>query len=485
MELWKTKAFKRWWEEDWSWDGLRTKYRRPHLYFWPSESYGTLQEVWDSERNELIEFAGRRWTRFHLPPVDPAGNVCPAEVLLKAKDATVWNVLEENLKSAAHRIESRSEVAPEVDSSYTSDFVSMCGIVFAEDFWSERKDLVPHLVADFESAVFLGEFSWSGHISVSCRRALFCDKVLARGATFIGCANFEGASFSGECWFSDASFRVSAEFSGAAFSNPNTAFFSHIQFHQGASFNDAAFSSGGCYFAHSNFVSTGFFDRTTFNGADFSHVTFSSPYPAVFRRATFRGYTRFEGTRFGDEAEFSDTRFEGTAEFKDAVFSGEVKFNGAKFEGEASFAGATPFAEQVDYENATFSDDVNFSDRKFTAHTSFARATFGGVPEFYGADLHADTTFAGARLRGDQNSHAMARPRRQWFQNSRMYDQRPLWKWRRKVRDERYFQEMMEAETHRTPRHLKRRRLRIYKYRHILPFALRAPGMERFDGNMI
>lgn len=354
----------------------------------------------------------------------------------------------------------------------------MCGIVFAKDFWSERKDLVPHLVADFESAVFLGEFSWSGRISVSCRRALFCDKVLARGATFIGCANFEGASFSGECWFSDARFRARAEFSDAAFSNPNTAFFSRIQFHRGASFNNAAFS-GGCYFAHSNFVSTGFFDKTTFDGADFSHVTFSSPYPAVFRRATFRGYTRFEDTRFGNEAEFSDTRFEGAAEFKDALFSGEVRFDGAKFDREASFAGATPFAKQVDFENATFSDDVNFSDRRFTAHTSFARANFGGVPEFYGADLHNDTTFAGARFRGDQNSHAMARPRRQWFQNRRMYDQRPLWKWRRKVMDERHFEEMMEAETHRTPRHLKRRRLRIYKYRYVLPFALRAPGMEK------
>lgn len=478
IDIWKTAAYRRWWEEDWSWEGLRDKSKRPHLYFAPSPSFGTLQDVWRSEESQLIDFAGRRWTRFHLPPVDLVGNVCPSELILKAKDPAAWIPIEERLQSAAQLIDSRLEAPPEVDSGYTRDFVSLNGVVFAEDFWPLRKDFLSHIVADFGSAIFLGRFDWSARISASFQRTLFCDTLHVRGATFVGYSNFNEASFAGECWFSDANFWSSAWFEHADFSNPNTAFFSNIQFRRGASFNDAVFS-GGCYFSYSNFVSTAFFDRVMFASADFSHATFASPYPAVFRRSRFSGYARFEDARFGGEAEFTHTIFEDIADFRDALFSAELKFSDARFAREASFAGGAPFTKEVDFENVTFSDDVTFSDRVFNTHTSFAQSTFRGVPEFYGAGLHPDTTFAGAHFRGDKKSHEIARPRREWFRNARTYDHRPRWRWQRRVRDERFHSEMIEAETSRTPRTLRKRRLKTYKYRLVLPFALRLPGMKR------
>jgi len=53
------KAYTRWWEEDFSWEGLAKKFDKP--------GGRTKQEVWQQQQGFLQEFAGRKWTRLHLP----------------------------------------------------------------------------------------------------------------------------------------------------------------------------------------------------------------------------------------------------------------------------------------------------------------------------------------------------------------------------------------------------------------------------------
>src|SRR3569832_1209342 len=63
-----SNAFRRWWKEDFSWDGLARK------QILKAESRTqTLQENWSEVSVRLIEFAGRRWTIFHVPPHDLNG----------------------------------------------------------------------------------------------------------------------------------------------------------------------------------------------------------------------------------------------------------------------------------------------------------------------------------------------------------------------------------------------------------------------------
>jgi hypothetical protein len=66
-------AFTRWWEEDWSWEGLSEKARTESLGDAPHPQYGNLQRLWQGER--LYQFGGRNWTRLHLPPMDFEGKL--------------------------------------------------------------------------------------------------------------------------------------------------------------------------------------------------------------------------------------------------------------------------------------------------------------------------------------------------------------------------------------------------------------------------
>ena len=404
-EAWR-KAFLRWWDEDWSWEGLGKKHRRASLGGWPDESLATLQDVWREENahDRLIEFGGRKWMRFHLPPFDRNGNPCPADVWNKAKNASCLDDLKARLEAAK---------APDEESlkknglEAVADFAELSGVVFPEDFSCGGETLV----ADLRSVIFLGELS-------STKRVL----ALFEGATFSGYAWFEGATFAGDAGFGGATFAGTASFGGATFSG--YAGFGGATFARDAWFGGATFARDAL-FGDATFAGTASFDGATFSGyARFGDATFAGT--ASFGGATFSGYAGFGGAKFSGDAWFSGAKFSGDAGFVGAKFSGDASFEGAKFSGDASFegatfardagfAGTTPFAKHTSFGSARFRRMADFSGREFKEQTDFSGARFYGVPKFHGAKLHPDTSFLNAKFPGE--GCALPPLRLEWFRH--------------------------------------------------------------------
>ena len=63
--------FRQWWDEDWSWEGLANKPWKG------GDEDSTIQDYWlkEKQKDRLVDFAGRTWTRFHLPLHDLDGNL--------------------------------------------------------------------------------------------------------------------------------------------------------------------------------------------------------------------------------------------------------------------------------------------------------------------------------------------------------------------------------------------------------------------------
>src|ERR1043166_4336295 len=363
-DLWQNehfrKAFQRWWDEDWSWDGLATKYRRANLGSEPDEALGTLQDVWLEEEGNLIRFAGRRWTPFHLPPFDRDGNACPAQLWTKAKDPACAAKLHRRLDAAVWPDES---VLKKVDLHAVTEFADLQGVVFPREF--ELSGDV--LVADFQSAIFISPVA-------------FHEGVLAR---------FNGVTFSGDAGFDGASFSANTHFDGTTFSTF-------------ARFDDATFS-GEAWFVYATFAGYVGFGGATFSGN------------ALFDKATFSGDARFGGAAFASTASFYDVMFYRNASFVGATFSNYVLFSGATFCRTARFGGTTPFARAAAFKSVHFGRGADFSGREFREATDFSSTRFSGVPKFHGAKLHADTSFQNVEFRDGISGRALPRRRLGWF----------------------------------------------------------------------
>ncbi len=289
-------GFQRWWDEDWSWDGLAKRK-------WKDER--SLQDYWAEEKDRLITFAGRTWTRFHLPPFAPDKQLCADYT--KAKSGDFRDLIRGRLPEYT---KADVETAKNEGRASVLDRAFFDGCIFPGWIRQPPRGVV---VARFDHAMFLDD-------------ADFCAQILTAsfdGAQFSGgVALFNKAQFSG----GDASFDYAqfsggyASFDGAQFSG-GFAWFIDAQFSGGgASFDGAQFSGGNAWFENAQFSGGG----ASFEGAQFSHgaATFRGPKGAVFS-----GATNFSGALFKQGADFSGRSFHGKTDFRNTKVYAPLTFN--------------------------------------------------------------------------------------------------------------------------------------------------------------
>jgi uncharacterized protein YjbI with pentapeptide repeats len=407
------ESFRDWWNEDWSWTGLESKSQEHPTNPYTPES---LQDYWRDQENALIDFAGRKWTRFHLPPCDLDGNL--ASPYSAAKGDEFWEGLYARIYSA--RTPTRRNPLENWGGRERFD-----GVVFPG--WQRRSDPDLVLDANFGLALFLGacDFSACKFASLFERARFVVGDVRFTKARFEKYATFLGARFTGgDIHFNDAQFLKGAFFAGAHFFDAATSF-TYAQFFEQGHFGGAYFSGLFVDFAFTLFDGEANFGRAKFScKPSFWNAQLQK---ATFEQAVFSGHSQFEGCRFSGDVSFLEVRFpenanfqksefvEGEVSFKDvlflkdacfddakfagstsflnAEFSGQVSFARARFGGETIFRGSGSFKGLVNFANASFDGDVDFSNRLFTNYTFFTGARFAVPPRFHNCTLHPETFF--------------------------------------------------------------------------------------------
>jgi uncharacterized protein YjbI with pentapeptide repeats len=332
-------AFQEWWDEDWSWEGLPSKVQLGR----PPTGKATLQDYWHDQKNDLIEFAGRRWATVHLPLCNRDGAlVCRQWPHVKGD--IFWRAIEQRLPSVSLPIR-RTIFVEQIDPTPALFY----GVVFPE--W--KKDQSERIIsAFFEKCLFFGRCSFSG--------------------TKIANSFFDDARFIGEAaYFDNTEFLAGGHFSRVQIiCSPST--FSNARFRGGASFRQAklnwpnfcgAIFEGGCDFTDTVLVDSGAY----FVGAEFGG-----------------GYAHFDRVNFDGVADFSFAKFNSLASFTDAKFKYDAYFRCDK---------GGQFSSVADFNGTAFERTADFSGRSFEGTTDFRGAKFGGVPMFYDCELARETLF--------------------------------------------------------------------------------------------
>lgn len=254
----------------------------------------------------------------------------------------------------------------------------------------------------FVKAVFGGESNFCG--------THFSGAAIFESAQFNGEANFRGANFSGPAIFLMAQFPGRPDFDEATFDG--VANFLSAKFNREASFVRAEFKNR-TEFRETEWHGDVQFDKATFDQrADFSNALFRGI--GQFHEAVFRRKALFVGTAFGGEANFANARFDREAFFNAVTFGGPLMVHDATFGSDALFGvgnkglvtrreipGKLDIHDRISmasFRRTVFSGRADFSNRDFVGKTGFRDAIFKIAPEFYGAGLHQDTDFAGAKF---------------------------------------------------------------------------------------
>ncbi|MFP4004811.1 MAG: hypothetical protein ACLFV8_13635, partial [Alphaproteobacteria bacterium] len=204
---WESRAFRDWWEADFSWEGLAAKRQRPR-----DEDSSTLQDYWREQgltEDDLIDFAGRKWTPFHLPLWDLEGNKSP-----KAE----WSG--EQLEAFHAGLKKLLHAAPLPETETRGGGPD--GKDGDEDSAGEEDEGPPPDLPDaFLDGVFIsGDFDISGHEvrgrthltrawvagEFRCTRAKFRGDVFGQWSVIQDWAFFAGARFQGRAVFKSVTF---------------------------------------------------------------------------------------------------------------------------------------------------------------------------------------------------------------------------------------------------------------------------------------
>jgi hypothetical protein len=312
MELWEIDAFRRWWDLDWSWDGLSDKYRRPTLVDPAAKTLGNLQHTWSSESERLFDFGGRQWTRFHLPPFDRRGNPCPTEIWKRAKGQSFLD--EVNLRLAAPNLRNWRKKGNEV---FPTDFADLRGVVFPRLFeMPNNPEMID--ISDFSSCVFLGKLERRNcALALRLEDTIFCDLVTFSDVTFVTrllgdrahcqdmiCA--VNSKFSQDCDFVDATFAESVLFMGILFEK------------------DCRFG-GTTYGSHMRFWKVDFRGKALFAG------TTAFPRDVSFGKARFFREAVFSNRIFTEHTDFAEVQFNQIPDFVGAQLHPDTTFRNAIF----------------------------------------------------------------------------------------------------------------------------------------------------------
>lgn len=354
-----SEAFQRWWDEDYSWDGLKSK---------PSSVAGveTLADYWASEESDLWACGGRKWTRYHLPMHDPKGTPSSkAEWSPTEKQSFLGSVQEMIHRTAqpgtpASDDEGMSAGAMRTSADPRFD-VDLTGLVIPTGFElsGTANGNVDLQAAIFHGPVLIRDSSFS---SIRLARALFRDWFHMTDAAVIGKSYFKGAVF-----FSEGHFGPGLKFGDDFFLREaqffNRAFFWAIEAGAGASFWNGTFS-----------------DDVNFVACNFRGYT-------VFRNTVFKGEAHFSGTQISPTPRF----FNPSPEFHPGPCLFHRKLN-MSADDEIAFGSSATFSEVL------FKQDADFRGRRFAGRASFRRARFDGAPLFHDSALPADVDFHGAQF---------------------------------------------------------------------------------------
>jgi hypothetical protein len=350
-------AFAEWWDRDYSWDGLAK-----HKIFAvapdnPRDAM-TLQHYWAAEKGHLVKFAGRRWTKFHLPLHDRNGNPSP-----KAN----WSKRDQDALSS-HLIKLATEAGAEAKQQLDK-FDQEGGK------WGAWAEFPGPKCAQLNGVVIPALFRIPPNtpLSVSFDRAIFWNGALFGGAQFDGYAFFHDAIFKDFAYFDSARFIQGGHFTRSLFTSD-------------AIFVDSVFE------APARFFDAKFMAPAIFAGAEFRGERSGT----FFSRASFYDIVEMRKTKFAGFADFDHTHFYKLAEFWEANFGWKATFEKAIFDGEAHFhsgIGKTEFGGPVNFTQVIFKRDADFSGRMFRRETDFSLARFCSAPLFHGADLHPNTSF--------------------------------------------------------------------------------------------
>lgn len=391
MELWKTEAFKRWWDQDWSWDGLQQKYRKAALARLSEPAKVSLQQYWSHARSPSFNFAGRTWTRFHLPPFDPRGNSCDEGLWNRAKNDQAWHNLALDLAQKSSEFWRANG-----GSGTPAQFLDLSGVVFPPSFKFASK--MQAMAGDFTSAIFMRSINipkqtiaiFSG--AIFCEASEFKEAVLTTGqfdaTTFLGTTNFQNTSFGDEASFVGSVFEEGANFS-------------HARFNKGADFTSVV---------SSELV----FDSAHFERAKFDHAKLKRP---RFKQVNFRNHASFSGAeieqgnldqaQFGQTAVFTAAKFFGDTNLSNVAFNGNASFEQAVFDGRLACTNCT-FAQGVECSGATFVSEVNVQGTRFAAAARFDSSRFLG-PTRLQAVFNGDCSFNNTEFVEVEFSHSQFR----------------------------------------------------------------------------
>jgi len=281
--------FDQWWEKDFSWDGLATHKIENH----PDDR--TLQDYWREEENHLIEFARKKWTRFHLPPHDKDGNTNEKWGVVNESD---WQHIKWQNWQMGILIKLQYAIG-------STSQAQLQGICFPNNF-------------DFSSELEINETS----------KQQKQDRTLHINATW--------ARFGNETNFNDVTLGDRAAFDGASFGDRTS--FDDARFGDEASFTDALFGQG-VTFNHAVFgIYTGFEHAVFGHETRFWHTTFGKV--TSFHATKFGQLTKLIESKFNGYVNFVDAEFEAGLSFKQAEFKELAKFHNCKFHSDSSFADA-------------------------------------------------------------------------------------------------------------------------------------------------
>ena len=420
----------KWWEEDFSWEGLAKKRWEGWVVMddgrvLPMEDapgelrkdirrdltlpdgfpgrQATLQDYWRDQKDDLIPIPGEsvQFTPVHLPPVRRDGT--PVDPSLRPGEDQLNAIIKAKLEAAEET--SFSEIGAVEGADKRAQFQGVVFPHFNLAYLTDRANDLPStqdqparipLSARFEFAAFSGNASFvnaafSGYAWFE--NAAFSGNARFVNAAFSGNARFENAAFSGYAWFENAAFSGNARFVNAAFSG-------------NARFENAAFS-GYAWFENAAFSGNARFENAAFSGyAWFENAAFSGN--AWFENAAFSGNARFVNAAFSGNARFENAAFSGNASFENAAFSGNARFVNAAFSGYAWFENAA-FSGNASFENAAFSGNASFENAAFSGYAWFVNAAFSGNARFVNAVFLSVVSFAGqgAELVKPEESHSL------------------------------------------------------------------------------
>ncbi len=379
--------FDAWWDQDFSWEGLAKRKIIDH------SDGRTLQDYWREEELEgrLINFAGRKWTRFHLPMHDKGGKI--EEELGKhwVDDETwkeeKWRDWHDSIIKKLGEASCYLSKSPDTRAQFTGlNFPRLFRLPFFPRQEGEENSIhktIIHIKADW---VHFSHYTILSEIQ-------FGDNSFFNHSKFGNHVTFEKSKFGNNSSFENALF---GEF-------PN---FSHTQFNYGVIFIRCQFTD------MTTFENAKFGDNANFESANFGemvsfeHVKFE--YETVFSYAKFGDGASFHHAQFGGWETFYCTQFGYNCSFENAIFKDGVSFKDKAFQNlNSSFIKRTG---SLCFDCTVFEASVDFTDRQFGADSSFNFTKFLGPAIFHGSTFHSSIRFDEAEFSVVPGTHYTKNP---------------------------------------------------------------------------